>query len=80
MLNLSIYNGIPIHKETAIKQFWNMVKDSEKKPFLYQNFLFLKKLDNGKYKGCYSVFTQDKEPINCEIGEDNFKFIWRVKK
>ena len=79
MLNLSLYNGIPTKKEIAINQFWNIVRDSKKKPFLYQKYLYLKKLETGSYKGYWGVFTQDKKPNKSEIGEDNFKFIWRVK-
>lgn len=80
MINLSLYDGIPINKKVGIKQFWEMVRDSKKKPFLYSRYLFLAKNKHGKYKDYYSVYTQNKKPVNFEIGEDKFKFVWDTKK
>ena len=79
MINLSLYNGVPSNKDVGIKQFWEMVRDSKKKPFLYLRYIVLKKNTQGKYKSYWSVWTQDKKPKQYERGKDKFKFIWDTK-
>jgi hypothetical protein len=78
MINLSKFWGIPASKEVAIKQFWEIVQDSIKKPYLYLDYLVLRKIEEGQYKGYWGVYTQDKKPKHYETGKDKFKFIWRT--
>jgi len=65
MYCLNKFDGIPIKKDIAYKQFYNFIADNKKRSsFLWNGYIILKRHDIGLYKGLLSTFHYVYKPKN----------------
>ena len=67
MILLSLYEGVPATLESGLEQYERLKAKFRKKDywffgFWHKGYLALKKIERGKYKGCFGVYQYEGRP------------------
>lgn len=64
MINLSIYNGVPTTEQVAREQFKEHIENPRRFGLFKSDggFLVLRKITQGKYKGCWGTYWYSNKP------------------